>query len=882
MQKISTPSNKLLLSKSRLFSFLFLLSMSTMVALGQGTVTGLITGADDNSPLFAATIVVKGTTTGTVSDYDGRYTLALKAGTYVLEISYMGYENKEESVTLQDGQLFELDVALAPATIMGEEVVITTQARGQLAAVNQQIRSNQIINVVSAERIRELPDENAAQAISRLPGVHLDGSKVVIRGIEAKMNKILVNGIEMPGTESNNRATDLGMISANSLSGIEVVKTLTPDMDADAVGGVVNLRLREAPVGWHYSVTAQGGYNQQEKYMGRYMLWGDVSNRFLDNKLGVILNANYEKSKSGNDWYTTTYTNFANSTEFWDGDYLRDGISVYDQLNTRDNIGGSLIIDYKLPKGKIIYSGMLTHASADSTRYRDERNWAGQRSNYWQLHLDRANYKRMILSNTLRYEQQIGIVSFDASVSNVILDHKDDFRYRFRFSQEEIPNFISDSVLTQNLRSAGPWDFYNWQYPQADTRFRTETGDYTPRTFDENHWLADLNVSVPLRITENIDIDFKVGGKYKRKNRNYDEMGLQYYYDCFEVVNRSIADYLTNTIGHEPVDAGFYFADWRDVNYKPNEGFMNNEGARMDYVIDAGLMDDLWTNQLDVNPETTPIFDVPNMARNDYWGFENHYAAYIMGEINLGTRLVIIPGVRYERVHNEYTAPKVEYRSMTYWFIHDTLTKPADHENWLPHLHLRFRATDWWDIRFSYNNTLSRPDYNYAIPSVYYNTSTGEGEAGNPNVKPATSENLDANFTFYSRRLGLVTIGGFYKRMKDVFYMQQTILKNIPDTSIVAEFPLDQYGSLANGTTDFYMNSPFEAIVKGIELEWQSNFSWLPSPFNGLVLNANYTHVWSETKYMLHRVDFVSTSGRFYPFACRSRHFLHEPAFASG
>ena len=196
-----------------------------------------------------------------------------------------------------------------------------------------------------------------------------------------------------------------------------------------------------------------------------------------------------------------------------------------------------------------------------------------------------------------------------------------------------------------------------------------------------------------------------------------------------------------------------------------------------------------------------------------------------MGEINLGKRLVTLPVSGMRESHNHYTAQKVEFRTMSYWFTHDTLTKPADHENWLPHLHLRFRATDWWDIRFSYNNTLTRPDYTHAIPSIYYTTQSSEGEAGNPYLKPATSENLDANFTFYSRRLGLVTIGGFYKKMKDVFYMQHTILKNIPDSTIIAEFPLETFPALASGRTNWHMNSPFEAIIKGLELEWQSNFA---------------------------------------------------------
>jgi len=119
-------------------------------------------------------------------------------------------------------------------------------------------------------------------------------------------------------------------------------------------------------------------------------------------------------------------------------------------------------------------------------------------------------------------------------------------------------------------------------------------------------------------------------------------------------------------------------------------------------------------------------------------------AGYVMGEINLGKRLTIIPGVRYEQVHKEYSAIKVELRSMTNWFALDTLTKPADHQNWLPHLHMRYSATDWLDIRLSYNKTLTRPDYNYAVPKIYYNLSDGLGEAGNPGIKPASSENFDA------------------------------------------------------------------------------------------------------------------------------------------
>lgn len=386
-----------------------------------------------------------------------------------------------------------------------------------------------------------------------------------------------------------------------------------------------------------------------------------------------------------------------------------------------------------------------------------------------------------------------------------------------------------------------------------------------------------MNVTIPLRISDNINMDIRLGGKYKKIARKYDEMDLSKDMQVYGAVNQSIADWLTEVIRHNPIQSLFFFNDWRDYNYTPNEGYMGSEGARMDHVINVGLMDEMWNRQLDLNPLTTPLRKYAMDARYDYQGFENHYAGYLMGEINLGKRIVLIPGIRYEQVHNEYTAPKVETRSGSgVWFALDTLTRSADHANWLPHLHMRFRATDWWDIRFSYNNTLTRPDYTYIVPSIYYNTSDGLGQAGNPYVKPATSENLDANFTFYSRKLGLITIGGFYKTLQDVFYMQETILKNIPDTSIIAEFPTETYPSLANGKTDFYMNSPYDATVKGLELEWQSNFSWLPGAWSGLVLNANYTHVWSDTKYNLHRVLFVIPEGGWLPEPVESDTFFNN------
>ena len=836
--------------------FCMLLSLISIALSGQGTLKGRVTDNASGDPLIAATVTVSGTTMGTVTNFNGDYVLPLRAGSYTVLISYIGYADREEVVSIEDNVTTELRIRLGAVAFQGEEVVVTVQARGQLAAVNQQLRSNQVVNVVAAERIRELPDENAAQAISRLPGVTLDGSKVVIRGIESKMNKIMVNGVELPSTEGENRSTDLGMVSANMLSGIEVYKTLTPDMDADAIGGVVNLRFREASPGLNYSIMTQAGYNQQEKILGGTKVWGDVSKRFLDDRLGVILNANYETRHEGEDWITATYVLLNEAVNYQDRDYMLNGLVVNDRSRNTVNIGGSMVIDYDLKNGQILYSGMLSHSTPDDLRYQDVLNAYGR---YRQLFLDHSRYSQLLLNNSLRYEQQIGIVGLEAGISNVYINREDDYRYRFTVSSTGMSPFVDSLVLNRDLLTMEPWEVYGAVNPGALEGGRGHICEHNPQIYGENQWLANLDLKVPLRITDNINLEFKVGGKYRRKDRRYDRTHLEWHQYNYEEVNNSIAPWLIS-IGHGregDVDGSLAFETIRDYDFQPNRGFMNNHPYyNMDYTVRVDLMDEMWLEQVNLG-EGTFMDSRAADAKDDYRGFETLTAGYLMGEFNLGKRLVIIPGVRYERVHNEYTAMKVEQGSMHNWFIRDTLTKPADHRHWLPHLHARLRATDWLDLRFSYNRTLTRPDYNYAIPSVFYQPGEGLSDLGNPYIRPAVSENLDANLTIYSRRLGLVSIGGFTKTISDIFYLQPTILKNIPDTTLLAELPLDTYASLLGGQTDFFVNSPYEAELLGLETEWQSNFNWIPGAWSGIVLNVNHTRVWSETRYMQHRVERV-------------------------
>jgi len=255
---------------------LFMLGATPVIAQ-QGTISGTVVDSEGSETLPGANVYLESSiTTGTVTDLDGEFVLtSVPVGRNVVVVSFAGFAKREISVEVAEGESSRIFVAMDPAAIMGEEVIVTAQALGQAKAINQQLNSGAIANFISADKIKELPDVNAAEAVSRLPGVSInrsggEGQKVVIRGLEPKFNAITVNGVRLPANSGTDRSVDLSMISPELLDGIEVFKSPLPDMDAEAVGGTVNLRLRKAPKEPTTLVRGLIGYNNNNNFFGDY------------------------------------------------------------------------------------------------------------------------------------------------------------------------------------------------------------------------------------------------------------------------------------------------------------------------------------------------------------------------------------------------------------------------------------------------------------------------------------------------------------------------------------------------------------------------------------------------------------------------------------
>jgi hypothetical protein len=212
-----------------------------------GEISGIVKDQSSKETLPFTTVVIKGTVTGAVTDMDGAFRLTnLQPGDYTLEISYIGYTKKEVPVTLKAGEKKKLVIEMDQPLVTIGEVVVSTQRLGQNAAINQQLNSNALVNVVSKDKIRELPDVNAAEAIGRISGISLvrsggEGSKIIFRGLDPKFTTVTINGSKLPGSDATNRSVDLSGISPELLSGVEVFKSPTAEMDGDAIGGTINL-----------------------------------------------------------------------------------------------------------------------------------------------------------------------------------------------------------------------------------------------------------------------------------------------------------------------------------------------------------------------------------------------------------------------------------------------------------------------------------------------------------------------------------------------------------------------------------------------------------------------------------------------------------------
>jgi TonB-dependent receptor len=818
-----------------------LLCSSTLLA--QGILQGVVKDSLEHQALIGAHVHVTGTAFGAATDKDGKYSIhGIPAGTYAVCVSYIGYKPKSVHVAIEDKVTSSMNANLVVDAIEGETVTITAQAMGQAAAINQQLTSNTITNVVASDKILELPDANAAESVGRLPGVSIqrsggEGNKVVIRGLSPTYNAITIAGDRIPATDLDDRSVDLSMIAPEILAGIEVMKAITPDKDADAFGGTVDFQLATAPLGgFAMNTRIQSGYNKQRLELGEYKGRVTMSNRYFDERLGILMTGNFERTQRGSDQFGATY---AVAREMRPGEEFAPITTLSAQFDhttdVRRRLGFSVMLDYELGTGRIVQNNFVSRL--DRNEFIRTRRFDMSGSNKMKYYLREREREIDILTNALGGDHDLSFMKVNWRVSRTSSMTRYPFNSRFQFEE-------ANAFNTSNIPSiASPDQLIENAYNRWTTAYLYD-GEVEPERSMERDLSAQFNVTIPYTVSAELVGTAKAGIKYRDKLRerdrdyatkrlditdsNFERFHSRYGTPGFSYVRMSGTGYAGMT---NYVDPGFDPGKFLDGQYDFGPGL---DATELRHFLDSYLFDKVYRFSL-------------QRDLDDYEVKDRLTAGYVMTEINLGRVLMVLPGVRYERTTIDATGrigivnTPEEEGLLEDERVRDT-TSVIQYERWFPMVHLRIRPADWLDLRLAYTTSVSYPRMDYIIPSKRIKASSLLVEFGNSMLTPQYSTNYDAYLSLYGNRLGLFTLGAFYKDIDHLVYLRSGHV--ILDPAKEGVDPV-----YVGYTISRPENNPNRTIVKGLECEWQTSFKWLPAPLDGLVLNANYTHIWSSTHF---------------------------------
>ena len=771
-------------------------------------------------------------------------------------------------VTVSANNVTQAEFGLTAQAIQGETIVVTGQAKGQMEAINQKLASNQIIDVVSAEKMKELPDANIAESIGRLPGISLqrnagEATGVVVRGMSPKYNEVTIEGVPMTSTNYYDRGIDLSILSDDLVRGVEVSKSLRADMDADAFGGVVNLTLKTADPGLHYSLMGNGAYNNLRDTYRNYKFAASVSDRFLDDQVGILVLGNIEQKQLPSDQFAAAYDlpTFDNATHQY---FINTNNATLTQSNVnRHRYGASLIFDYTSDLVDVKFLNVYDQ-KRDSNITRTYASF-----------FENNNFNYNILVNETKTEQRTHTLSA-----------------LFKLGETELPVSVAYTRSDQTIPQGMEFDFQEtnvasvpgtlWQYGEPLNLMRVQ-GVMDPSNSASVLWNMyqgstglrddsyDLKADwkIPFVLSDALSGKFSVGAKYHEVQR--ESSNGRYYYNV-QYGSNTRRQNLINAIpflqGANPnpnasggISAGPYFVD---PNYTTRSILGYPIGPGFDVGKLISMMKIIYPAWL-----STFYQDGPSWYNQFYNDKEYNRAAYVMTELNLGSDLTVVPGVRYQEERTSIEAYHVKLNGSNQNGLAGEAPRLAESERttpgWYPSVSVKYRVNDNISVLGGAFKSMSLPSFGEVTPQIIYGIQANYITTGNPMLRPSTAWNFDLGANYSSNDVGLISVNMFYKEISNLIYAMQNYtpyfpyqVQNAPD-DIWNRIPgpgsnyYDAAWAQANNasvlTTSIPMNDPSRAFLRGIEISWQVHLWYLPGVLSGVVLDFNAAYMSSRQYY---------------------------------
>lgn len=703
-----------------------------------------------------------------------------------------------------------------------EGVIVTGRRAADREALENKRDAEGQIDSVRADEAGKLPDQNVAEALRRLPGLAVnndqgEGRYLSVRGVSPDLLNVTLNGQTAAAPEPESRQVKLDDIPSAIIGRVTVAKTLTPDMDANAIAGQANIETVTAFDRNGTFGSFRGAYGEND--LGDSNPWeidASFGTRFgPDDQFGMVLAINHSDRK-----LNTQNFQAGGSWDEVNGFELPLENAVRQYFGHRERSGAVANFDWR-PTDAVSLYARLTYSLYEDSELR----------NHFGLELDEdelsnqteftGDFAEADAARQLRTRQE-DTSTFTASLGGLFDLAGGELKVEGTYTKAEKKDPHRDEWIFEAGDITGSYDLRPYQFiftPDANafdpSEFEFDEIGYEQRHAEEDLWQFRVDYSHPIDFGD--DSFIRAGLKYLDRQKTNDIEAQ--IYDGFNGPDLTLDMFEGRPIGS--IFGGRY-PFGATVDGRAADAFFRANFA--DFELDEeGTVGDSLAGDFEINERIT--------------------AGYIMASLKMG-EWTFVPGVRIEHTELE-TAGKAVLETYT---IAD-LDRPFDtfgdqsYTDWFPGLNVRY---DWGEhlvLRGAITTAIGRPNYENLAPYVIVVASDNEVEMGNPNLEPLRSVNFDLAAEYYFGNRGIVSVAVFHKEIENPIFFATT-----EQTGVFAG------QALVDADVTMPVNAD-DATVTGIEFNLQYELSFLPSPFDGLSFQSSLTFTDSEASGIPGRSD---------------------------
>jgi len=787
-----------------------------------GIVEGRISDADGGLSYAGAVVRIEELKREVLVGNNGRFRLpAVAAGSYTLTISFSDQSVEERTIEIKDDEVTTVDLALNPSQESIEEILVVGQAAQIQRALDRQRYADNMISAINADAIGQLPDNNAADALQRVPGLSVErdqgeGRFVRVRGISPDLNAVTINGTQLPAPEGGRRAVALDVMPADLINSLVVTKALTPDMDANSIGGSIEVESLSAldRDGAFYTARIEAAYDEHsEQTSPAYGLTGGNTFEFSSGqRLGVAGAVSWEQRKFGSENVET-----GGKWKFEEGEAAAlEEVQLRDYSIERERIGAALNFDFEMDVNNSLYLRTLY------SEYKDDEQRQKTEVVFGELEEGEFADKERIAGETgiaevkrelKDREETQKIFSATFGGEHYVDDWTIEYAVGFSKAEEDEPGGIKAAEFELNDEVVGAEylsgvGFSNTRKPKlvAGSDLYDAASYKLDKVELEKAYVEDRQNSVKFDLSREFEVaDYlamvKFGAKTTQRKKTEDE---------------DVAEY------EDFAEGGLSAYSSGNVDYS-----LGNFGP---VISGAAIRSALSTAELQDDKEGGSV-----VADNEIE--ENINAAYVMGRIDID-ELRILAGVRHEQTQTKLQGSKVN-------FYEDEVTEEDvlnitevdtdnNYSHTLPALHLRYELADNAQLRAAWTNSIVRPTFGQMSPSFSQEGAgtDSEAEKGNPDLKAMESANFDFGVEYFTGTAGVISAFAFQKNIEHFIFQ----------TDLAGTAGFENFSKV-----ETYRNGD-AAVIKGLELAYSQKLNMLPAPFDDLLLSTNATFSESDAE----------------------------------